>query len=542
MTAERREDVLVIAIVLSIALHVVLMAYVRPKVMTHTAAGVPQAERRVPMHFARAKSQADLVDIEGLEDVEAERSAPTVKDPGNVMSTPDDAPPTPAVAETPVATPLEIVQKLFRGPEVPAQFAETTMRLTDRESTLIPKIEVAAPTTAPALAAPGGGKRVPVDFAPRQPSVTGRSVALAPPVSRPVGADLREVRESVRSFVPSPEVLEKVDEKVVAEEKAAVRELMDAENAVELQKFVNVQVVRAIEKDSLYFKVMFVPRHELQIVPKDLVILIDASGSIGKERISSIRSAAKDVLRQVANSGDRFNLVAFRDRYSYAFRSWQGCTQTAFDAADRWLDDVAAHGRTDVFATISSVLTLPRDPSRPLIALVITDGDANKGVSSTAAILSKFTALNDGLISVYMYGVRSTANRELIDVLTHGNRGESFIYDGWRWGAGSGIENLANCFRDPVLSDLRIVFSSDTKAEAYPRLLRNLYRNGTAEIYGRVPVGAKAVSFSVKGLNGKNPYESYFSFPVDSMPEDPSVVGRWKVERDIDIKLRKEKE
>ena len=61
-----------------------------------------------------------------------------------------------------------------------------------------------------------------------------------------------------------------------------------------------------------------------------------------------------------------------------------------------------------MFSTISSVLTLPRDPGRPLIALVVTDGEANAGVSDTGAILSKFTALNDGLVSVYMYGVKTS--------------------------------------------------------------------------------------------------------------------------------------
>ena len=200
--------------------------------------------------------------------------------------------------------------------------------------------------------------------------------------------------------------------------------------------------------------------------------------------MKSVRRAAKRILRSAANTGDRFNLVAFRDRYSYAFRKWMECDQPSFTAADRWIDSLAAHGRTDVFATISSVLTLPRDPKRPLIALVVTDGDANHGVSGTEAILSKFSALNDGLVSVYMYGVKESSNRRLIDILTRSNRGESFIFEGSRFEAGSGIDALSERFRDPLLSDLRIVFSSATEAETYPRLLRNLYR-GTERHYQR---------------------------------------------------------
>ena len=191
-----------------------------------------------------------------------------------------------------------------------------------------------------------------------------------------------------------------------------------------------------------------------------------------------------------------------------------------------------------MFASIASVLTLPRDPARPLIALVVTDGDANEGVSETAEIISKFSALNDGLVSVYMYGVKASANKELIDVLTRGNRGDSFIFDGWRWKAGSEIETLAERFRDPVLSDLRIVFASGCPAEVYPRLLKNLYRGESVEIAGRVPEGVGEVSFSLKGLNGRKAYESFFKIPLASAAEDATTASAWNEEKAIDGKLR----
>ena len=340
-------------------------------------------------------------------------------------------------------------------------------------------------------------------------------------------------------FVPSEEVYEKVDEKVVAEEKAAVKELVSSDAAEELVKFVNPVMTSQIRDGWTYFRVMVSPRRSLETVPKDLVILVDASGSIGKTRMESIRSATRKLLRSSTNSGDRFNLVAFRDRYSYAFRTWQECTQPSFDAAERWIGKLAAHGRTDVFATIRSVLTLPRTPSRPLIALVVTDGDANEGVSDTAEIISRFTALNDGLVSVYMYGVRSSANRELIEVLTRGNRGESMIYDGWLRGAGSGMEGFSERFRDPVLSDIRVIFATGTRAEAYPRRLRNLYRGGTLSFVGRVPAGTSKVSFSLRGLNGDKAFEGFFDMPVASAAgKDDSIADDWEEERKVDAKLK----
>ena len=201
------------------------------------------------------------------------------------------------------------------------------------------------------------------------------------------------------------------------------------------------------------------------------------------------------------------------------------------------MDNLAAHGRTDVFATIASVLKLPRDPKRPLVALVVTDGDANAGVRQTSRILSKFTALNDGLVSVYMYGVKETANRELIDVLTRGNRGESFVYGGNRRYAGRLIGELSEKFRDPVLTDLRVVFAAGSKVEAYPRLLKNLYRGESVEIVGRAPAGTEEISFSLKGLNGDTAYEGYFRFALGAAARNDALPGEWAADRAIDERL-----
>ena len=84
---------------------------------------------------------------------------------------------------------------------------------------------------------------------------------------------------------------------------------------------------------------------------------------------------------------------------------------------------------------------------------------------------------------------------------------------------------------------MRIVFASGTRAEAYPRLLRNLYRGGTLEFVGRVPAGTKDVAFSLKGLSGRDAYEGFFKLSLGTAPSDPSVVEAWGDELAIDRKL-----
>ena len=529
MTKERREEVLLIALVASAVIHVGLMLLVRAQVMTRAGAGYDKPVRREPMRIVNRVNRPDPAKIDELMDLKALKDAPPVAEEMKPLpsATALESGAT-AAAKAPEA-PSAPAAETLRAPEPVAKFETRPIGL-DALPQVRPmaKIETPAMTAGPAaapdfaVAIPSAAKTVPLPVAP---------AVSAPPVGA-VRLDAGRKAQDVK-FTPAEKVYEKVDEKVVAEEKAAVRELMNADRSADLRKFVNVTMTASDAGGWRYFKVMMSPRTDLKVVPKDVVLIIDGSGSIGKDRFSGCRRVAQKIMRSCMNTGDRFNLVVFRNAFSYAFQGWRACDAESFAAGDKWLNRQTAHGRTDVFSTISSVLTLPRDPKRPLIALVMTDGDANMGVSDTAEILSKFTALNDGLVSVYMYGVKSSANRELIDVLTHGNRGESFVFDGWRWNAGEGMEELSERFRDPVLSDLRVIFATGVEAEAYPRLLRNIYRGGTLEFVGRVPAGAQEIRFSLRGLNGADAYEGFFRLPFATAAPDPSLAALWKGEFDI---------
>lgn len=536
MTGERQQDVFLIALIASVAVHVALMFLIKPQVMTAVSLGAVKTHDRGPMTVRADVTIPEPIRIESVTDVEAVRGSPeaetTEVPPVTVayeLAETEISAARPEIAEAPVAElPLP---EIALAPHL----AEKIHVDADIQSLQTPIAAETVPIAAPMAAAPSIDSSGPITPDVALPLFT--SPMVMPQADATLALSVPD-RNAPIEYTPPKSVYATVDEKTVEAEKAAVRRLLDGADALELASKIRIASDSATDGDWTYFRLKIDPTAELPVVPKDIVILLDASGSIGKDRFESCRKAARSLLRSVTNTGDRFNLVAFRDQFSYASKNWCDCTQGNFDAADKWLNRLAAHGRTDVFATIRSVLTLPRDPKRPLIALVVTDGDANTGVSETAAILAKFTALNDGLISVYMYGVKAEANRELIDCLTHGNRGESFIYGGARWNAGKGIETLSERFRDPVLSDLRLVFSSGTPAEAYPCLLRNLYRGETVDIVGRVPHGTTEIGFSLKGLNGSTAYESFFRIDLSKSAFDKNLPDAWLTEKALDRKLR----
>lgn len=546
-------DLILFAVVASLVLHGVLMFFAAPHVMSHTAGTSDFEARRThrpPMSVRRFEGDPFRERVKSVpaSDVPAPRSAPTVAQ-ASASSAPTAVP---SSGDVPIPAPPVVVPQVLSGPmDAPAELPRPSIlnanAIEDTGFTMpsAAEIDAAAPSlpVAPLSAASGGAESVipvPGMSAPAPvftlPEIKVGDGAMA-------GIEAAKKAPSVE-FKFENKVLEEVDESFVEEEKAAVRQLLSEQKTLPAESVVSCEMVTYVDPPDpkwRYFKITFEPKrgaYALPIVPKDAVILMDASGSIGKDRIRDCREVAKSVLRSCLNTGDRFNLVAFRNSFSYAFKEWRECDAASFAAADRWLSNLTAHGRTDVFSVIRSVLTLPRDPSRPLIALVVTDGDANAGVSDTAEILSRFTKLNDGLVSVYMYGVKKKANRELIEILTKGNRGESFIHTGFRFNAGKELESLAKAFRDPVLTDLRVTFASSTEAETYPLLLKNLYRGGRVELRGRCPASVKKLVFTLQGLSGKKAFESLYQLNLATSPTtDRSLRDEWLADRAVSFRF-----
>ena len=331
-----------------------------------------------------------------------------------------------------------------------------------------------------------------------------------------------------------------VDEKVVASKREAVRALRDDTTAQGRAFHENVSLglgswIDPANPGRKYFRIVVSSRAEkpLPVVSKDMVFLMDASGSIANDRLKACRKAVSTALR-LLNTGDRFNVIAFRDKFSYAFpeTAWMEVSQEAFEKADAWMARLTAHGQTDVFRTLRGVLAMPRDPSRPVVALVITDGEATSGMTRSAEIISKFSELNGGLISIFMYGVKGNANAYLMDMLTRCNRGTWARHEGLRWSAAAGIPALAMKFQRPVLADISVLFSASSRAETYPQLVSNLCEDEPIEIYGSCPADQKDLVFSLRGLNGAMVFENMFRLPFAKAEKmGPEVKTAWAQRR-----------
>ena len=409
------------------------------------------------------------------------------------------------------------------------------------------------PPRAPGKAAPGmsalagGGTQPAFTVLSEAEEAQKRREAAEEAAAKKEGKTVEQMRaeklaeEASKAAKPPPApAMARVDEAVVEQEKAAVRRLRDEKESAGQPFDKNVDVdlgywVDPKNPSRKYFRVRVASKasNPLPIVSKDIVFMLDASGSIGNDRLSSCRNAVLEALDRL-NSGDRFNVVAFRDKFSYAFTdaAWREVDVNSVEQARKWLSTLKAHGNTDVFRTLRSVLTLPRDPARPIVAFVATDGDATSGMTRSAEIISKFSELNDGLVSIFMYGVKPEANAYLMDMLTRCNRGGWSCHKGLRWQAAKGVPELSKKFEKPVLADVAVIFTASSRAETYPKLVTNLCEDEPVEIYGVCPADQKELVFQMRGLNAVTAFESMFTLPFASArPLDANLRTEWATRR-----------
>src|SRR5262249_50412061 len=89
-----------------------------------------------------------------------------------------------------------------------------------------------------------------------------------------------------------------------------------------------------------YFMMLISPRAELskvQEVPRDMVFVLDTSGSMQGRRIEQARSALKFCLRSLGRK-DRFALVQFATTVNKYHDGLQAATQGNVEEAQAWVD------------------------------------------------------------------------------------------------------------------------------------------------------------------------------------------------------------
>ncbi len=110
-------------------------------------------------------------------------------------------------------------------------------------------------------------------------------------------------------------------------------------------------------------------------VPRDVVIVIDISGSMAGPKLDAAKRAMSAVLHGLEKA-DRFRLIAFESNVHPHSNDLLPFEQRSLNAADRWIRDLSTMGGTEMLPALRAAFAGDTPRGRLRTVIFITDGQA----------------------------------------------------------------------------------------------------------------------------------------------------------------------
>ncbi len=237
------------------------------------------------------------------------------------------------------------------------------------------------------------------------------------------------------------------------------------------------------EDDDGFFLLLAAPSVEADPeleIPKDLIFVLDQSGSMEGEKFRQAQEALHFVLDHL-NPGDHFNILAF----STGLQPFSHELQPAREAAQaaRWVDGLAAAGSTDINRALLEALA-QADDERSTYILFLTDGLPTAGETEIDAILRNVREQAPNDLSLFVFGVGYDVDTFLLDSLAGAHHGASTYVT-----PGQALDEAVSSFyakvSTPVLTDLALDFGDVIVYDLQPDPLPDLFAGGQLILLGR---------------------------------------------------------
>ncbi len=219
-----------------------------------------------------------------------------------------------------------------------------------------------------------------------------------------------------------------------------------------------------------------------RIIAKDVILVLDQSGSMDGVKWEQARDAAQFVLDNL-NPEDRFNLILFSSGVLPYATGLLPVGESA--GARQWLDTLFANGGTNIDEALRVALDM-NDHEHQMIVIFLTDGLATEGITDLETILRNVEDRTAENVRFFTFGVGDDVNTFLLDELSLRHHGISaYVRPGEP--IDEAVTHLYQKISTPVLTDLTLKFDGVTVYDVYPPLdqLPDLFAGTQLMVLGR---------------------------------------------------------
>jgi Ca-activated chloride channel homolog len=280
-----------------------------------------------------------------------------------------------------------------------------------------------------------------------------------------------------------------------------------------------------------YFALLFAPVIEVdQVAARDIVLVMDVSGSMEGEKIEQAKAAATYVLDHLRDQ-DRFAIVAF-SRFVETFApEMRSATEAAAGIA--YVQDLESGGDTNISGALERGLGL-LDGERPGTVIFLTDGLPTSGIEDPDGILQVAEGAAPDRTQLFAFGVGYDVDTVLLDSLSSAFVGSShYVTPDER--IDTEVQRLVERVSTPVLTEIDVEIEGVDTRDVAPRGMTGIFAGSQALLTGRYE-GSGPATVVVTGNSARGherfTYDVVFPERDDS---DPTVAQLWAQRRVADL-------
>ena len=248
------------------------------------------------------------------------------------------------------------------------------------------------------------------------------------------------------------------------------------------------------------------------VVAKDVILVLDTSGSMEGAKLAQAQEAAAYVVEHL-NAQDRFNIVSFSTGTNLYERELLPAAEPG--EFKQFINSLDALGGTNISEALLQAAALV-DRERPATIIFLTDGLATEGIDDTPLLLEAVEAQMPKNARIFAFGVGNDVDTMLLDTLAQNHRGVTTYVR-----PGQAIDETVSGFYakvgSPVLTDISLDTGDVRTSQIYPGQLPDLFAGTQLVLAGRYRDGGSETVTLRGSVNGE---EQVFRFPGQRFLDD----------------------
>ena len=255
-----------------------------------------------------------------------------------------------------------------------------------------------------------------------------------------------------------------------------------------------------------YFLMMLSPKDEwteTEYAAKDIVFVLDTSGSMNDEgKMEKARAALLFGVKSLRDT-DRFNVISFAGEEHLMEREMIQADTAGRQRGADFVGKLKATGGTNINDSLQAALKQFRASERPKMLVFMTDGLPTVGETNVNRIVENVRSARVPGVRLFTFGVGYDVNTALLDKLAAENGGVADYVEP-RENLEIKVSNFFAKINYPVLTDLALNLGGVNTDLVYPRNLPDLFKGTQITLIGRYRNEAdlRRVTVSLRGKTG----------------------------------------